>query len=89
MTLRLGFEAIGVSIDAGTFESRDDVVIAQDTMKLDERGAVEALEALAETLERLVCIGEESRARLDETEQSDHVLISYVLAGFEGAIRPV
>lgn len=88
LTLRLGVEAVGASIDAGTFETRDDVILAQDTMRLDAASAAEALQILAEALDRLVALGDDSRARLEETGE-EGVLISYLAAGFEGSIdRP-
>jgi DNA-binding transcriptional ArsR family regulator len=88
LPLRLGVEAVGAAIDAGTFESRDDVVIAQDTMRLDEDSATEALGVLTEALDRLVQIGDTARTRLEETEE-EGILISYFTVGFEGSIdRP-
>jgi predicted ArsR family transcriptional regulator len=86
LPLRLGVEAVGAAIDAGTFESRDDVVIAQDTMRLDEESAAEALTVLKETLTRLVEIGDTARARLEESKE-EGVLISYLTVGFEGSIE--
>ena len=47
LTLRLAVEAIGASIDDGRFESRDDTVLAQDTIRVDEQGAAEVLRILA------------------------------------------
>ncbi|HEX4307248.1 MAG TPA: helix-turn-helix domain-containing protein [Solirubrobacterales bacterium] len=86
LTLRLGVEAVGASIDAGEFEARDDVVLAQDTMLLDEAAAAEALAILADTVDRLVNLGDAARARLEETGE-DGILISYLMAGFAGSIE--
>lgn len=86
LPLRLGVEAVGAAIDAGTFESRDDVVIAQDTMRLDEESAEEALAVLAEALDRLVAIGDAARLKLEESGD-EGVLISYFTVGFEGSIK--
>ena len=86
--LRLGVEAIGASIDSGKFEARDDSVLAQDTFRTDERGAAEAAKVLAKTLEDLMAISEDAKARLSETVE-EGILFSYVIAGFEGALRPI
>ncbi|HEY2054656.1 MAG TPA: helix-turn-helix domain-containing protein [Solirubrobacterales bacterium] len=86
LPLRLGVESVGAAIDAGTFESRDDVVIAQDTMRLDEASADEVLSVLKETLDRLMAIGNTARTRLAETGE-EGVLISYLMVGFEGSIE--
>lgn len=86
LPLRLGVEAVGAAIDAGTFESREDIVIAQDTMRLDEDSAEEALTVLKEALDKLVEIGEAARSKLEESGD-DGVLISYFTVGFEGSIE--
>jgi hypothetical protein len=88
LTGRLGFEALGAAIDAGTFEARDDTVLAQDTMRLDERGAREAMAILAKTLEALLKVSERSTERLDKNEE-EGLLISYMVVGYEGALRPM
>jgi len=88
LTERLGFEALGAAIDAGTFESRDDTVLAQDTMRVDERGAKEALAILAKTVEALMKVSERAAARLDESED-EGLLISYMAVGYEGALRAI
>jgi hypothetical protein len=88
LTGRLGFEAMGAAIDAGTFESRDDTVLAQDTMRLDEQGAIEALALLAKTMEVMLKVAERAEARLTESGD-DGLLISYMIAGYEGTLRPV
>ena len=88
LSLRLGVEAVGASIDDGRFEARDDAVIAQDTLRVDARGATEALAVLVEAVDRLIKIGEESEARLEESGEAE-TLISYLTAGFEGALRPI
>jgi hypothetical protein len=86
--LRLGVEAIGASIDSGRFEAREDSVLAQDTFRTDERGAAEAAKVLAKTLEDLMAISDDAKARLSETHEQG-ILFSYVISGFEGALRPI
>jgi hypothetical protein len=88
LTERLGFEALGAAIDDGTFESRDDTVLAQDTMRVDERGAKEAMAILAKALEALMKVSERAAARLEESGD-ESVLISYMAVGYEGALRPI
>jgi hypothetical protein len=85
-TLRLGIESLGAAIDDGAFESRDDTVVAQDTMKVDERGTREALAILKHATEALMMVGERAEARLAEQEE-DGQLVSYFMGGYPGAIR--
>ncbi|HEY2478789.1 MAG TPA: winged helix-turn-helix domain-containing protein [Solirubrobacterales bacterium] len=87
-SLKMGVEAFGASIDEGRFESRDDAVVAQDTMRLDGRGADEALAVMLDALNALVRINDEAEARLDESEDEE-ILISYLMIGSEGALRPI
>jgi predicted ArsR family transcriptional regulator len=86
--LRFAVESIGAAIDNGTFEARDDAVLAQDCFATDEEGALEALEVLNKTLDDLVEIAERSKERLDRSGEKGF-LLSYVLAGFEGALRSI
>lgn len=86
--LGIGVQAIGAAIDSGKFEAREDFVLAQDTFRTDDRGAAEALEVLVKALDELLTIEADSKARLEETGEKG-LLISYVMAGFEGALRPV
>lgn len=88
LTERLGFEAMGAAIDAGTFESRDDAVLAQDTMRVDERGAQEAMAIVDKTVEALLKVSERSAKRLEKSGD-EGVLISYMVAGYEGSLRPI
>lgn len=88
LTARLGFEALGAAIDGGTFESRSDTVIGQDTMRMDERGAEEALALLGKCVEDLMEVAERAEARLEENEE-EGLLISYMAVGYEGDLRPV
>jgi hypothetical protein len=88
LTNRLGVEAVAAAIDDGTFESRDDTVMAQDTMRVDERGATEALAILAKALEALLKVSETAGARLAESGE-EGLLISYLTVGYEGTLRPV
>ncbi len=87
LTERLAVEALGAAIDAGTFETRDDTVLAQDTMLVDERGATEALAILSDAVQRLMKVGSESETRLDASGE-DGLLISYMAVGYEGELRP-
>jgi Helix-turn-helix domain len=84
-----GVEAAGAAIDSGAFCARDDAVIAQDTFWTDERGAGQALAVLAQAMEDLMQISEESAARLAENGEDDRQLLSYMIAGFEGSLRPL
>jgi hypothetical protein len=86
--LGLGVEAIGASIDSGRFEAREDSVLAQDTFRTDERGAQEAAKILFKAVEDLMAVSDAANARLTETDQKG-ILFSYVMSGFEGALRPV
>lgn len=86
--LKLGVQALGASIDEGTFTARDDSMLGQDTIWVDERGAQEALAMLDKALRDLLEVGENAKARLAETDE-EGILISYLLAGYEGSLRPV
>jgi len=86
--LGLGVEAIGAAIDSGRFEAREDSVLAQDTLRTDERGAQEAAKVLFTAVEDLIAISQDAKARLAETDE-EGFLMSYVLGGFEGALHPV
>jgi predicted ArsR family transcriptional regulator len=86
--LKFGVDALGAAIDKGTFDAREDAMIAQDILKLDERGAVEALEILQHTYRSLAALKDDAKDRLAKSGE-DAVLISYLLAGYEGSLRPV
>jgi hypothetical protein len=86
--LRHGVYALGAAIDEGTFDARDDAVLAQDSFWSDERGATEAMAILDNTLKALLGVEENAKARLAETGEKA-VLISYLFAGYEGSLRPV
>jgi Helix-turn-helix domain len=86
--LGLAVKSIGASIDDGKFEAREDSIIAQDTFRTDERGAEEALAIVTKALEDLLALAGDAKARLAESDE-EGFLLSYVLAGFEGALRPV
>ena len=85
--LKTGVFALGAAINAGTFDAREDAVIGQHTFWSDERGAKEAMAVLDEALRSLVEIEENAQARLAETGE-EGFLISYMLAGYEGSLRP-
>jgi hypothetical protein len=55
----------------------------------DERGAGQALAVLAQAMEDLMQISEESAARLAENGEDDRQLLSFMIAGFEGSLRPL
>jgi len=86
--LGLGVAAIGASIDSGKFDAREDSVLAQDTFRTDERGAEEASRVLIKATEDLMAIARDADTRLAETGE-EGFLMSYLAAGFEGALRPV
>lgn len=86
--LRHGVEALGAAIDAGTFDARDDSMLGQDTFWADERGAQEAMAILDGALKSLLEVRENAKARLTEAGE-DRILVSYLLAGYEGALRSV
>lgn len=86
--LGLGVEAIGASIDSGRFEAREDSVLAQDSFRTDERGAQEAAQILFKAVEDLIAVANDAKARLTETGE-EGILLSYLTASFEGALRPV
>jgi hypothetical protein len=88
LTERLGFEALGAAIDSGAFESRADTVMAQDTMRVDDQGAAEALAILAKAVELLMKVSERADDRLAESND-DGLLLSYMAIGYEGALRPI
>jgi predicted ArsR family transcriptional regulator len=83
-----GVNALGAAIDKGSFATRDDSVLGQDTFWVDEQGAEEALTAIDDTVKALVEVRERAKIRLKETGQ-DGTQISYLLAGYEGSLRPV
>jgi hypothetical protein len=84
-----GVEAAGAAIDTGAFTARDDSVIAQDTFWTDERGAEQALAVLAQAMEDLMQVAEESAVRLQENGEDDRKLLGFLIAGYEGSLRPV
>jgi predicted ArsR family transcriptional regulator len=86
--LKTGVYALGAAIDKGTFEARDDTMLGQDTFWADERGAQEAMEILDGALKALLQVEENAKARLSETGE-DKLPINYLLAGYEGSLRPV
>ncbi len=86
--LSYGVTALGAAIDKGTFDARDDATLGQDTFWSDEQGAQEAMAVVDDALKSLVGIKENAKARLAETGE-EGFLISYLLAGYEGSLRPV
>jgi predicted ArsR family transcriptional regulator len=86
--LRHGVHALGAAIDNGTFDAREDSMLGQDTFWVDERGAQEAMAIVDKAIKALVDIRENAKARLTEDDEQG-ILISYLLAGYEGSLRPV
>jgi hypothetical protein len=86
--LKTGVFALGAAIDQGTFEARDDAMLGQNTIWVDERGAQEAMATLEDALASLLKIQADAKVRLAEAEE-DPILISYLLTGYEGSLRPV
>jgi hypothetical protein len=85
--LKTGVVALGAAINDGTFDARDDSVIGQDSLFVDERGAQEAMKLLDDTLKDLIEVKENAQVRLAEKGE-EGFLISYMLAGYEGSLRP-
>lgn len=85
--LKTGVFALGAAINDGTFDARDDSIIGQDSFWADERGAQEAMAILDDALRGLLEVEENAKARLAETGE-DGFIVNYMLAGYEGAIRP-
>jgi len=83
-----GVNALGAAIDNGTFSARDDATLGQDTFFTDEQGAQEAMVVIDDALKALVEIRENAKPRLAEANE-EGFLISYLLAGYEGSLRPV
>lgn len=86
--LKHGVTALGAAIDKGTFDARDDAVLGQDTFWSDEQGAKEAMAAVEDALQAMVGIRQSAKARLAKANE-EGFLISYLLAGYEGSLRPV
>jgi predicted ArsR family transcriptional regulator len=86
--LKTGVLTLGAAIDKGTFEARDDAMLGQDTFWADEQAAQESMAALEEALKRLLEIRQEAKARLAAAGEEGFP-ISYLLAGYEGSLRPV
>lgn len=86
--LKIGVSALGAAIDDGTFDARADSMLGQDTFWSDERGAEEAMAVIDKALKSLLKVKDNAKARLAETDE-EGLLISYLLAGYEGSLRPV
>jgi predicted ArsR family transcriptional regulator len=86
--LRTGVYALGAAIDSGTFDAREDSMLGQDTFWADEQAFQESMATLDEALTKLVEIRDAAKGRLAESDE-EGILISYMLAGYEGALRPV
>jgi hypothetical protein len=63
-------------------------MLGQDTFWVDEDGAKEAFGIIGESLSALVEVREEAKARLAAAGEEGFP-ISYLLAGYEGSLRPV
>lgn len=85
--LGMGVTALGAAIDKGTFDARDDSVLAQDTYWVDEHGAQESMSVIDTAVADLIEVKEKAKARLADSDE-DGFLVSYLLAGYEGSIRP-
>ncbi|HVX31659.1 MAG TPA: winged helix-turn-helix domain-containing protein [Solirubrobacterales bacterium] len=86
--LKTGVYALGAAINEGTFDARADSILGQESFWSDERGAKEAMEILEDALKGLLEVEERAKARLAETGEKGF-LISYLLAGYEGSLRPI
>jgi DNA-binding transcriptional ArsR family regulator len=85
--MKTGVFALGAAVDGGTFDARDDSIVGQDSFWTDERGAEEAMAILDDALRSLLELKENAKARLAETGEEGFV-VNYLLAGYEGSIRP-
>jgi hypothetical protein len=83
-----GVTALGSAIDKGTFDARDDSMLGQDSFWCDEQGAKEAMAVVDEAMKSLIEIREKSKARLAKSGE-EPILISYLMASYEGSLRPV
>jgi hypothetical protein len=86
--LKLGVDALGAAIDEGSFDARDDSILGQDSFWVDEQGAQDAMTVLDRAQRELLEVEENAKARLNESGEKGS-LVSYLLAGYEGALRPV
>ena len=74
-------DAVRASLEAGTFDARPDRHLSCVSLDLDDAAWKEANELLAETLERLMAIGDQSTAR----GGGDPMHANFGMLGFESA----
>jgi DNA-binding transcriptional ArsR family regulator len=73
------------SLKAGLFDRRKNRHLSVVTYNLDERGWMEAMKELEDTLDRIMEIGVESEGRIAEGEGETTVRATFGMLGFESA----
>lgn len=81
--LREAVEAVGRAVDAGTFASREDSVLAHDTLWVDEEGAAEIQAMFVRQLQELLIASERIHQRVQQDPAKPRFLLSYLMASFE------
>jgi predicted transcriptional regulator len=79
--MRGAVEALGMAIEEGTFEARDDSHLSWSTIKVDAEGWSRMTIVLDRALAELLDLDEEVQARI--AAGSDRFVASYFMAGFE------
>lgn len=74
---------LGESIDAGTFDKRDDSHLSFDTLYIDEQGWEELHTKFREHLEDLLLTTKQIKKRLDANPDLPQFLATYFMATFE------
>ncbi|HEY2480449.1 MAG TPA: hypothetical protein VGI17_17180 [Solirubrobacterales bacterium] len=83
-TVAGGFvEALGASLEARTFDRRDDSVLGWSSIRLDEAGAEKVAKLMNRTLELMLSIEKDCAERLAPGDPS--FLLTYCVASFEAA----
>jgi len=81
--LREAVEAVGRAVDSGTFASREDSILAHDTLWVDEEGLVEIQSMFLRQLQELLMTSERIHQRLQKDPAKPRLLMSYLMASFE------
>lgn len=76
-------EKVGESIDAGTFDKRDDSHLSWDTFYTDEEGWEEIHTKYRKHLEDLICTTQRIKERLEADPDRPRFLATYMNATFE------
>jgi DNA-binding transcriptional ArsR family regulator len=75
------------ALEAGTIDDREETTLSWTTMAVDEVGLTQAREVLEEAMARLQAVHEQSRKRLEITDEEPIPLVTGV-AAFEAAGPP-